>query len=140
MQTGDGNATVVVEPNDHSTASRVEPDVIRGGNRIPRPARRHDRERLKRRYSEMLADISYHEVRLSKRRRSGKQLRIARSGEGGPPLSHWLRGMFLRSHTLQAQIDPIREPRPTGVPSRMGPSRSPKNRPRRDLLHIRFTN
>jgi hypothetical protein len=61
MKPQNRNATVGLKPDDHPTASRIQPDVISGGNGIPSPTRRHDRERLERSHLAVLPNISYHE-------------------------------------------------------------------------------
>jgi hypothetical protein len=78
IQPGNRDAAVIIEPNDHPAASRIQTHMISRGNWIPRTTRGHNRERLKRCHSEMLPDIPSHEETLSIRFGSGKRL------NGGP--------------------------------------------------------
>ncbi len=60
MQTGDGHAAIVVEPDDHSISGRTDSSVIGRGNAVAIATARDNEKRLERTGLQILAYLRSH--------------------------------------------------------------------------------
>lgn len=60
MQAGNGDAAVIVEPDDHATAMRMDPSVIGACDAITISTARDDGERLERPRRQVVTNVRDH--------------------------------------------------------------------------------